>query len=103
MFSYSISRLFSHGDVDSHADVLIQCCHQPLAHDSQGRFSIENLYLSTLSMLKLFNNFITCISCVTRVFHCVRSQKEQTSFLISCFHMLVAEHITFDVYAGCLE
>ena len=32
-------------------------------------------------MLKLFNNFITCISCVTRVLHCVRSQKEPSGFL----------------------
>ena len=51
-------------------------------------------------MLKLFSSFITCISCVTRVFHCVRSQKEPTGFLISRFYMLVAEHITFDVYLG---
>ena len=35
-----------------------------------------------------------------RVFHCMRSQKEPTGFSISCFHMLVAEHITFDVYVG---
>ena len=30
----------------------------------------------------------------------MRSQKEPTVSLISCFHMLVAECITFDVYAG---
>ena len=49
-------------------------------------------------MLKLFNNLITCVSCVMRVFHCVRLQKEPTGSLISCFHVLVAEHITFDAY-----
>ena len=30
----------------------------------------------------------------------MRSQKEPVVFLRSCFHVLVAEHITFDVYAG---
>ena len=35
-----------------------------------------------------------------RVFPCVRSQKEPNGFLISCFHALVAERISFDAYAG---
>ena len=50
-------------------------------------------------MLKLFNNIITCFSYVTRVFHCMRLQMEPNGFFISCFHMLVAECITFDVYS----
>ena len=51
-------------------------------------------------MLKLFNNIITCTLYVMRVFRCVRLQKEPSGFLISCFHMLVAERITFDVDVG---
>ena len=51
-------------------------------------------------MLKLFNNFITWNSCVMRVFHCMRLQKEPTASSISCFHVLVAERITFDAYKG---
>ena len=51
-------------------------------------------------MLKLFNIFITWNSCAMRVFHCVRLQKEVTVFSISCFHVVVAGHITFDMCMG---
>ena len=51
-------------------------------------------------MLKLFNNIITCILYVMRVFCSVRSLKEPSGFLIFCFHVPVAERITFDVYVG---
>ena len=79
---------------------MLMRCHLPSAYDSLGRFSIENLYLSSQSMiiaLKLFSYDSRAYQ--GSLFAC---DARGLPFLTCLyFHVVVAiQHISFDVYVG---